>query len=234
MDIGALVQAVSSRWPLGISGIAVSIFCFLSYGSIDRPLAAYCKLHLAVTTEGFFKTVTDLGNSTVWLIPGAVAWLYCRWRLRIASSEERRTYFRQLGHAALYFVLNIAASGLFVDAVKAIIGRSRPRLLFEQSLYTFHPFTIGWAWNSFPSGHSQSIFAAMMALVFILPRYDVMWLLIAVLVAASRVITTVHFLSDITMGAYIGIIGAILMRRVFQARKIDVRLRFTRDRFLTD
>jgi len=54
---------------------------------------------------------------------------------------------------------------LLVNLLKYLIGRIRPRHLFEQGLYGFSPLNTQWGMNSFPSGHSQAIFAAMAKLV---------------------------------------------------------------------
>jgi membrane-associated phospholipid phosphatase len=226
----AWVMTTTKRWPLAASLIHVSLFCLFSYLLLDRPVALYFKAHLAGYGEGFFKTVTNLGEGGVWLIPSGLAWAYCRWRIHRADYFDVETRFRHFANAAGYFFLSVGSTGLLVNGIKILAGRYRPRALFEQGLYGFDPFSTHWAINSFPSGHSQAAFAAMTALVFILPRYDLLWLLVAVLVAVSRVTTSVHYLSDAAMGSYLGIAGAILLHRLLTARGIDVRLRFARDK----
>jgi membrane-associated phospholipid phosphatase len=223
-DFAAWVVATTRRWPLAAWLVHTLLFCALSFLLLDKPLALFFKAHLTGNAEGFFKVVTNLGEGGIWLIPGGLAWgglAFAAHRAIYGDVEARLRHYRD---AAAYFFLSVALSGIFVNAVKAVIGRYRPRALFDQGLYGFHPFSTDWAINSFPSGHSQAAFAAMTALVFIVPRYRLTWLALALLVAVSRVVTSVHYLSDVAMGSYIGIVGAVLLHRVFLAKGYEVRL----------
>jgi membrane-associated phospholipid phosphatase len=233
-DFAGWVARTTRRWPLTGGLVHVVLFCLLSYALLDRPLALAFKAHLGPQTEGFFKVVTTLGLGGVWLVPGVLIWAYCRWRQHQAVYFYVESRYRSFAHAAGFFVLSGAASGIVGNLVKFGVGRYRPRALFDQGIYGFSPFNTDWVTNSFPSGHSQAAFAAMTALVVILPRYDLLWLLIAVLVAVSRVATSVHYLSDVAMGSYLGIAGTVLLHRLYLARGIDVRLRFARDKHLAD
>ena len=133
-----------------------------------------------------------------------------------------------------FVFLAVAVSGLLNTLIKVVVGRTRPSALFNDGAYGFVPFTHVYLTNSFPSGHSQAAFAAMTALALVFPRYDIAFIAIAVLVAASRVLTTVHFLSDAVMGAWLGVVVTLVLHRLLDRRGIDVRLRFERDRKLGD
>ncbi len=222
---GRRLAAFNRRWPLAAAGLWCLLAAALSYLLFDRLVALWFKQHLPGSNwEGFFKIVTTLGLGGVWLIPPPLLWLACRWQKTRAAYGDAAARWRRWSDSLLYFFLTVALSGLFVDAVKVVVGRYRPRALFEQGLYGFHPFSTHWAINSFPSGHSQTIFAAMTALAILLPRYGRAWMLLAALVAFSRVATSVHYLSDVIMGSYIGISAAILTHRAFRARGVEVRL----------
>lgn len=229
-DAWTWLARVTRRWPLAAWFVHSLLFSLFAFALLDRLLARWFKIHLDGTQlEGFFKTVTNLGEGGLWLVPSALAWIYCRWKLSRSDYFDQAARFRRWSDSLLYFFLTVGMSGIFVNLVKVVIGRYRPRALFEQGLYGFHPFSTDWAINSFPSGHSQAAFAAMTALVFILPRYDLAWLALAVLVAVSRVATSVHYLSDVAMGSYVGIAAAILMHRAFIARGIQVTLKDGRE-----
>lgn len=57
---------------------------------------------------------------------------------------------------------------------------------------------------SFPSGHSITAFAVAMSIGFFYPQLQGPLLAIAVLIASSRIILGMHFLSDVLVGSAIG------------------------------
>ncbi|WP_142848982.1 phosphatase PAP2 family protein [Telmatospirillum sp. J64-1] len=206
----------SRSYPLTAGFIAVLLFSLFSMVVIDRPVALWFKANMGGNIQGFFKIVTEVGLAEYWLVPSALLWVFFRLRAMMALMLPAREILLYRARLCAYFFLTMALSGIFVNLVKLIVGRWRPRFLFHDELYGFSMFTL--AANSYPSGHSQAIWAAMTALMVICPRYNLAWAFLAVLVAVSRFATTVHFVSDVAMGSFIGIAGAILMRRWFEAR----------------
>lgn len=211
---GAQIRA----WPLSWGSAYVLAFCLLSMLMLDRPVAALFKARIGGEVEGFFKTVTRLGEAQLYLVPAGVlvlALMALAWR---APSPQRRSFWRRLAVPPAFLFLSMATSGLISNAIKTTIGRYRPRYWFEQGLYGIEPFNTHWGMNSFPSGHSQAAFAAMTALMVIFPRHWALWLTVALLVAASRVVTTVHWMSDAVAGSWLAICVTVLLARWFRAR----------------
>lgn len=209
--------------PLWWSFFCVALFCLLSMAFIDQPVARFLKAHVDGNVEAFFKLVTRLGEAQLYLIPAGILWIaMMAASLRAAAAETRRRW-RRLSFTPGFLFLSIALSGLVSNAIKISLGRYRPRYLFEQDLYGFSPFNTHWGMNSFPSGHSQAAFAAMTALMIIFPGYEFFWMLIAVLVAVSRVVTTVHYLSDAVAGSWLAICVTVLLARAMRTRGIDPR-----------
>lgn len=200
------------------------VFCAVSYVWFDRPVALWFKANLHGTWSDLSHRVTDLGLGGVWLIPSGIGAILFRWAQVRAKSDAAVARWHVHANAALFMFVSVAGSGLIVDVLKGLIGRLRPYELFVHGAYGFVPFSLHWSMNSFPSGHGQTIFAAMTSLAVIWPRGRYFWLLVAVVVAASRVIISVHYLSDVAMGAYCGTVGTVLLARLFAARawKIDV------------
>jgi membrane-associated phospholipid phosphatase len=225
----AAQAARTRRFPLAWSLVYVVLFCALAMLVLDRPLARLLKAHVGGDVEGFFKVVTRLGEAQLYLIPAGILFAGMLAASIRAATPEAADLWRRLSVAPGFMFLTMAVSGLISNAVKFGVGRLRPRYLFEQGLYGFEPFNTAWAMNSFPSGHSQAGFAAMTALVVIFPRYDLLWLLIAALVAVSRVVTTVHFLSDAVAGSFLAIAVTVLLARLFRARGLDPQWRLPRD-----
>lgn len=207
-----------NRHPLSWGTLYVGLFCALSMLALDRPVAAWLKGVIAGEIEGFFKIVTRLGEAQLYLIPAGILFLLLMLAAWRAPSPQARARWQQWAVTPGFLFLSIATSGLISNAIKTSLGRLRPRYWFEQGLYGFEPFNSHWGMNSFPSGHSQAGFAAMTALMVIFPRHAALWLSIAVLVAASRVATTVHWLSDAVAGSWLAICVTILLARWFRAK----------------
>ena len=191
------------RSPAVWYGPAVLILCGLSVAFIDRPLARWLKDNVHDQLETFFKIVTNLGRAELYMVPAALIALWAWQRGRPAVARQ-----------ALYLFAVMSAAGLVELAVKFLLGRTRPKLWLENGDFSIHPLTHGWAYNSFPSGHSQAAWAAMTALTVLFPRYRWGFIALAVLVALSRVMLTVHWLSDAMAGAWVGFAAAMLLRLV--------------------
>jgi undecaprenyl-diphosphatase len=117
-----------------------------------------------------------------------------------------------------YLFLAIAVPGVFVNIVKHIFGRARPMVGGTLDPYLFNPFSWPADYASLPSGHAATAFSALVAFGILWPRArTVMWIY-ALLIAASRVVVTAHFPSDVLSGALVGVAGALLVRRWFALR----------------
>jgi membrane-associated phospholipid phosphatase len=88
-----------------------------------------------------------------------------------------------------------------VALVKEITDRARPPLA-EASIQPLVPLPES---TSFPSGHAATAFAAATAVALVYPRLRAPVLLIAALVALSRVYLGVHFWSDVVVGSLGGV-----------------------------
>jgi len=115
-------------------------------------------------------------------------------------------------------------SGLAVVASKVVIGRFRPRYLFEDGTYGFDPFNFSFGMNCFPSGHSQAIWSAMIALWFIFPKYRWQCVAAAAVVSSTRFLLTVHYLGDVIMGSFVGIMLTVAAKHYFERRGPRVAL----------
>ena len=212
------------RHPFWWSFLYVAAFCALAMWAIDRPVARLLKAHVGGDVEGFFQVVTRLGEAQLYLVPAGLAWAGLMVVSLRAATFATRQKLRTWAVTPGFLFLSIAVSGLISNAIKVSLGRYRPRYLFEDGTYGFNPFSRHWGMNSFPSGHSQAAFAAMTALMVIFPRHAALWLTIAVLVAMSRVVTTVHYLSDAVAGSWLAICVTLALARAFRQRGWEPRL----------
>ncbi|MEZ5647738.1 MAG: phosphatase PAP2 family protein [Alphaproteobacteria bacterium] len=227
-----LIQIHHKRcWIILITCLFLSV---LSIAFIDQPLHDYIQVNLPVKWGGFFAVITPIGLGGPWYILFGVAAIYGLASAFFTHSEIKRKQFRQIAKAAVYLLLVLVVTGLVVTILKIGIGRLRPSMLAEHGLSGFSPFNFAPGQGSFPSGHSQVIFAVMLGLHFVYPRYDFVYFFIAIIVAISRLMIGAHFLGDILIGAAIGGCGAFLIRNWFVARWGSVRLILNRDRFLAE
>ncbi|WP_080797368.1 phosphatase PAP2 family protein [Arabiibacter massiliensis] len=136
--------------------------------------------------------LTHLGDlALVWLVAGAV----------LLAQPKRRQY----GAAVILAVVATAAIGMLV--LKPLFDRPRPFVAHE-FLGLLVPPPLG---TSFPSNHSMVSFAAATAICCIpeggrgVKAVKTGALVVAALIAISRIYLYVHYPSDILVGAIVGV-----------------------------
>jgi undecaprenyl-diphosphatase len=165
----------------------------------------------------FVNEVTDFGRGVWPLTPlGILLFLspiLSSPRLGFLARGVLTTAAVRLG----YMFTAIALTGLADTIIKRIIGRVRPS---ELGPFAFEPISWRSEYASFPSGHSTNVFATLVAIGLIFPRARPFLWAYALVIAASRVIVSAHFPSDVLAGAAFGAFGAIVVRDWFAARRL--------------
>ncbi len=162
----------------------------------------------------FFQAITYLGESKVYLVVFGVLFVFFLYGL-----NNRRQAWRML-----YVFSAIAVSGIAANLIKWLLGRWRPKMFFSEGLYGFELFGVGYGQTSFPSGHATTAWALAFTLSLLYPRLRPLWIALALLVTASRVVIGAHYTSDVVMGAYVGILTALLLWRwPFFRKAIDTK-----------
>lgn len=139
--------------------------------------------------DEFFKLITFLGDglTTVLIV---LLLLFVKYRY------------------AVFATIAFAYSSLIVQILKRIFHAPRPIKYFEEisPIRTIEAYSIH-QWNSFPSGHTASVFTLAVVLTFIVKdkRYHRLILPLAALTAFSRVYLAQHFMEDIIAGAILGV-----------------------------
>ncbi|MDR6193399.1 phosphatase PAP2 family protein [Siphonobacter sp. SORGH_AS_0500] len=148
--------------------------------------------------DRFFYYLTDLADGATGF-GVAVGLLFVRFRWALA--------------AGLSFLL----AGEFTQLLKHVFyeGELRPSAFYKNSGWAFH--TVEGlnlhSVNSFPSGHSTSVFALCCLLTLLVTNKNWGWLFlaIAVLGAYSRVYLFQHFVVDIYVGSIIGTVTTLVV-----------------------
>jgi membrane-associated phospholipid phosphatase len=191
---------------------------------VDRPLAQFMAGYRQTAFVGAFEVVTDLANSAIWY-GAALAGIVLAWReWRQDGSPAAHALYRQRLRAAIFLIASMVVSGLVINTLKLVVGRSRPKLLINDGIADFAPFHRVLDACSFPSGHAQSIWAAMIALAWIFPRWRWSFVAVAAVVSSSRFVIGAHWASDVVAGAYFAFAVALPMRQWFERDGVSIDL----------
>lgn len=110
---------------------------------------------------------------------------------------------------ALYAAISLILTSLTVSIIKNNVKRKRP---FE-SILELKSLKIGIDQYSFPSGHTAAAFSLAVTSALVTSGHvaSSIYVILALIVALSRVYLGVHYLSDVTVGALIGSFYAVLV-----------------------
>jgi undecaprenyl-diphosphatase len=204
---------------LGIGAVAAVVIIAATMIVIDAPAVPVAQ-GVPEWLIAVFDVLTDFGKSVWFLVP--IALLLAALAL-VASPALPLMSRRVVAAIALrlgFLFLAIGLPGLCFAAVKRLIGRARPLVEGGADPFIYRP--LGWnvEYASLPSGHATDAFAIAMAIGALWPRARPFLWTYAVIIALSRVVLTAHFPSDVILGAVVGIVGALLVRDWFAARRL--------------
>ncbi len=101
--------------------------------------------------------------------------------------------------------------------IKHLIKRTRPFIdLIENKLLISKPITY-----SFPSGHTASSFAAAGIFLAMDNKFSILVIILASLIAFSRVYLNVHYPTDVVTGVILGLLCSRLVIAIFQSKIIE-------------
>ena len=113
-----------------------------------------------------------------------------------------------MSNYALAFIACLLAGSAILHGMKLVIGRRRPRDDMEMNKYGFVWFRFRLAFNSFPSGHALTIMCVAAIATAAVPVLAPLWFALALWLGLTRALLTAHFLSDVFIGAGIGLLAA--------------------------
>ena len=185
--------------------LAITWVCLVDKLLIHKTLTFFQTNFLDV----FFQVITYMGDG-VFIVLISIVFLFINVRI------------------ALLQLISYASSGIISLLLKySFFAESHRPYYFLKDDPTFHKianFTYHIS-NSFPSGHTTSIFALMtiFALVYQQSKLvSVAFFLCAILVAFSRIYLSQHFLIDVVAGSFIGLACAFGVFRIFNHKLVKL------------
>jgi undecaprenyl-diphosphatase len=204
-------------WPLfALGALAVLLIAF----PFDHRLSVW-GTGLPDGVRSFFFAVTDIGLSDWILIPAVVLFVISA-LLAVALRGKPKPYraLVQMSYLYAFIFLGVGLPGLIANIVKRIVGRGRPEVYDVTGSFSFEYFINDWAYQSFVSGHTATIFAVAFVIGFLSHRWFWPALAVAVLVGVSRVVVGAHYPTDVLGGVIVGTIGAYAVRNLFASRRV--------------
>lgn len=118
---------------------------------------------------------------------------------------------------AINIFLTLIVNAILCNLIlKNLLKRDRPSWINRVELLIKNPKDF-----SFPSGHASSSFAAAVTISFYFKGLGVFFLVIAFLIAFSRIYHFVHYPSDVIIGAILGIAVAFLTKSIYDEFLLD-------------
>ncbi|MGB7285877.1 MAG: phosphatase PAP2 family protein [Salaquimonas sp.] len=216
LDLSQPVWPVRRTTAWICSAIALSLLLVLI---ADR---AFLELVRSGATQNnqFFEMLTKVGQSD-WIlyVTGGAILVFTVFTADRFSGALHRVWHR-LFLSAYFIFTSVAFSGLITLGLKFVFGRFRPPFVNGALPWEADPFTAGYQFASFPSGHSTTSGALAMALALLFPRFAWLFLLLGLITASSRSFIGVHFPSDVAMGLAIGVGFTWIYARSFARKRL--------------
>src|SRR5271168_861700 len=151
---------------------------------------AYHHVRLATVYDtDWGRALRSVGYWPLWIALAGALWLHDR--------DRRR---------ATILAASVSIAGLLGEVLKLVIRRVRPGVY--DGAYGFRP----WSDHPFsssgfgmPSSHALIAFSAAAALAALFPRATPIWYALAIGCGITRVLSGAHFVSDVVVGAILGI-----------------------------
>lgn len=207
--------------PVWLFAVAASAVAAVVLAMVFLDAAAIARQrNLSRGMIDAFDVVTDFGRAGWVLTPLLIFFVI----LAVLSSRPmRRITQLTLTSVAVrvgYLFSAIAVPGILVAIIKRLIGRARPYSWETGGPFEFLPFDFRVEYASLPSGHGTTAFATAVAIAALFPRLRIPMLVLAVLVAISRVALSAHYPSDVIAGGCLGAFGAVVVRNWFATRRL--------------
>ena len=186
------------RWIATSAVLGVTAITF----SLDEKVFNYMQSHQSATATDLINPFQYYGYFPV--AAGLSGTFY------LAGLGFSQPWLRETAREAM---TSIFLAGTITSILKVALSRSRPT--DANGPFDFRFFELNDKYHSFPSGHATTAFALSSVLASRIdnPIFSAGLYTLAALTATQRIYSTVHWLSDIAMGASIGTTVGIIVAK---------------------
>ena len=173
--------------------------------AVDRRAAHFFHDRIHVRLHRRIARTTDWAKGAYWLALSATVFVVSQAGLGILGETPS---LRLWADTSLAYLASLAVGSAILHSIKTLLGRRRPRDELELKLFGFRPFHFDLQYDSFPSGHALTIFCVAVIASAVMPMLTPLWFAVALYLALTRALLNAHFLSDVFIGAAIGLLTA--------------------------
>lgn len=121
-------------------------------------------------------------------------------------------FFKKTRYYAIFILICYFSSKILCDSIKNLVQRERPFSYFpDMQLLIKKPRSF-----SFPSSHSMQSFSFATSIFLINKKWGIPCLILASLIAFSRLYLYVHFPTDVLIGTLLGILIPVIIYNLFK------------------
>lgn len=190
--------------------LACAALVALCYFFVDRPFAFFIH-HQHLSRFEVLKWLTYTPAILDYIAPAILV---------LAAVRRAWGPWSHLERTLFCAALSLIVAEALRQSLSVVFGRYWPSTwvdnnpsLIQNDAYGFHPFHIGRAYESFPSGHTARICAAVMVVWIAYPKLWWLSVLLCLSVVVGLLALNYHFVGDVVAGAFVGAItGAYAAR----------------------
>ena len=200
-----MLSSILLKRPIAFMLLAILLTAF-SYLFLDASLAQFIH-RVTSASEALTQAVSNIPDLLlpIVILTTALSWTGYFFLVR-RGIQNRHT--RLLWACGTVLPVAFVAKTIF----QYVFGRADPHLwVFHHHLPRFYWFRMDEGYGCFPSGHMTVFTALVVTLSHYYPRYRIIFLVSLMLLASLLIATDYHFLSDVTCGAFLGSVIALIV-----------------------